>query len=248
MVKVLRIGNSNDNVGGIPEAQRGWSVASRMLGEASGEVVETILKRAWPNASFPALVDEWMAEHDPDVVLIQVNNFWYGHYSAPLWFERKFGRAGVAMTRAGLRAGKHPWLAENAAYIRLNRALLRILPSTTHFTVREVAASMEATMRKVLSYEGTLLVIRGNDHWAKLPMSSKRQNDRNIARNVAMSNAMRAICQQLRVPYIERESIGERDMDEMLGVGRWHASALSQRVSGELDGAAMVSAWAAAKG
>ena len=85
---VLRIGTSNDVAGGLPEEQRAWHIASRMLGEASGEPVETILKRAWPTAEIPDHVGRWMDEYHPDVVVLQVSNFWYGHESVPLWLEQ----------------------------------------------------------------------------------------------------------------------------------------------------------------
>lgn len=247
-MRLLRIGNSNDEAGSVPTEQRGWQIASRLLAESSGEEVETVLKRAWPNPAFPALIARWMEEIRPDVVMFQVNNFWYGHESVPLWFERKFGRAGIALTNMGLKVGKQRWFADSRAYITLNRGLARILPSATHFTVPQVAACMEASMRKILAHEGVILVVRGNDHWAKLPMATRRANDRNIARNNAMSSAMRNICEQLRVPYIERPTVQASEIGAVLDAARWHQSAEGERQSGELDGAAMLSAWKAVHG
>ena len=245
---VLRIGTSNDVAGGLPEEQRAWHIASRMLGEASGEPVETILKRAWPTAEIPEHVGRWMDEYHPDVVVLQVSNFWYGHESVPLWLERKFGRAGSYLADAGLKLGKHRWFADNRLAITMSRALVRVLPSATHFTVEQVAVAMEATMQKVLSREGPLLVVRGNDHWAKLPLSTRRSNNRNIARNAAMSRTMRVICERHHTPYVERPVVSEAEMRSMLNGARWHNSTAGERISGEVDGRAMVAAWNAARG
>lgn len=242
-MRVLRVGTSNDSSGSLPEEQRGWHIASTMLADASGEPVDTILKRAWPTAEFPEHVARWLDEFEPDVVVLQVSNFWYGHESVPLWLERKFGRAGAYLSDAGLRLGKRRWFADSRLAIASSRALVRVLPSATHFTVQQVAATMEAGMQKVLSREGPILVVRGNDHWAKLPMSTRRANNRNIQRNAAMSRAMRAICERHRTPYVERPTVSEAEMRKMLNDARWHNSADGERISGEVDGRAMVAAW-----
>src|SRR5690349_658619 len=93
-VRVLRLGNSNDHVGAVPADQQSWKVAERAFSEQLGEPVETILKRVWPNSDLPTILDRWVTEFEPDLVVLQVNNFWYGHESAPLWLDRRFGRAG----------------------------------------------------------------------------------------------------------------------------------------------------------
>jgi hypothetical protein len=242
-VHVLRVGTSNDFASDVPDEERGWHIASRMLAEASGLPVETVLKRAWPTAELADHVERWLGEYAPEMVVLHVNNFWYGHESAPLWFERKFGRAGNSMTSAGLRLGKTKLLADNRIGIATSRALTRVLPTATHFTVPQVARAMEAVIQRVLSKEGPLLVVRGNDHWERVPMSSKRANDRNIARNRAMSSAMSAVCERHHVPYVERPVVTEAEMRSQLSAARFHNSAEGERISGTVDGRAMVAAW-----
>src|SRR6188768_723166 len=112
-MRVLRIGTSNDSVGGLSEQQRGWWIASDILAQSTGPPVETVLKRAWPTDSLPGIVDGWLEELQPEIVYMQVSNFWYGHPSVPLWFERRFGRAGKKLTDAGLAVGKKPWMSDN---------------------------------------------------------------------------------------------------------------------------------------
>jgi len=231
----------------LPEEQRGWAIAARMLEEATGSPVDTILKGSWPNREFPAVVGRWIEELEPDLVVLQVNNFWYGYESVPLWFERKFGRPGESMTRLGLKVGKSPIMNRNRWALAINRGVLRVLPGATHFTVPQVLECMEATIRKVLSNEGVVLLVRGNEHWEKLPMADARHNKRNTSRNKAMSAAMRSLCERLHVPYYERPPVAPEELEVMLGESRRHNNAEGERRTGLYDGEAMVAVWQEAR-
>ncbi len=247
-MRVLRVGTSNDEAGNLPEEGRAWKIASDMFAASISEPVETVLKRAWPNESFPALIEQWMDEYHPDVVVLQVNNFWYGHESVPLWLERRFGRAGKKVAHAGFELSRKKWFADSRISVTTNRALVRTLPSATFFSVPVIAARMEAAMLKVLAHEGVVLLVRGNEHWAKLPMASRRANDRNIKRNNAMSSAMKALCHRLHVPYFQRPTVEEHEMKHFLNGAQWHNSAEGERLTGEFDGRAMIEAWTGTRG
>jgi hypothetical protein len=247
-VKVLRIATSNDSHHALPLEERGWYIAGQMLSDAAGEPVETIVRSCWPTETFPPLLERWLNELDPDIVLIQVNNFWYAHDSIPLWFERKFGRAGKKLTDVGLKAGKQKWFAESRPYIAAHRTFLRVMPAATHFTIEQVASCMEEAIRRVIAHEGPVLLVRGNDDWAKHPLTGRRHNNLNRSRNREMTRRMAEICERYRVPYYQRPTIGEAELREMLGSAQFHASPEGERVSGELDGAAMIKAWRAARG
>lgn len=244
-MRVLRLGTSNDDARALSEEQRGWKIAERCLAGSTGEPVETFLKRAWPSAQFPSLLERWMDEYEPDMVVLQVNNFWYGHESIPLWFERRLGRAGKSLSNLGLKVGNSAWFADNRWAQMFNRRLLSILPKATHFTVAEVAVCMEGAMRKVLAREGVVLLVRGNEDWAAMPMATRRFNRRNAARNAAMSSAMRSVCERLRVPYFQRPTLQAGEVQTVNGAG-WHNNAEGERLTGEFDGPAMVTAWQAA--
>ncbi|MGE3074978.1 MAG: hypothetical protein AB7N24_02515 [Dehalococcoidia bacterium] len=246
-LRVLRVGNSNDLAGKLPDEARAWKIAADMFAAATGEPVETILKRAWPNEAFPGIVEGWMNEYRPDLVVLQVNNFWYGHASTPLWLERRFGRAGKAVGGTGLAISRKKWFVEGRVSVLASRALLRVLPSATFFPVEEVGERMEQAMRKVLAHEGVVLLVRGNERWAKLPMSTKRVNDRNLRLNEAMSSTMRTICDRLRVPYFQRPLVEEHELRDFLDDARWHNGEKGERVIGEYDGQAMIDAWKATR-
>jgi hypothetical protein len=246
-MRVLRVGTSNDQAAGIPEDARAWKIASDTFAGAVAEPVETVLKRAWPNEGFPGLVSSWMDEYHPDVVVLQVNNFWYGHESVPLWLERRFGRAGKKVANAGIDLSRKSWFADSRLAVVTNRSLIRVLPNATFFSVPQIAARMEDAMRKVLAHEGVVLLVRGNEHWAKLPMATRKANNRNISRNNAMSGAMRAVCDQLHVPYFQRATVEEHEMHNFLNGAQWHNSIEGERLTGEFDGQAMIEAWTATR-
>jgi hypothetical protein len=245
-MRVIRVGTSNDYAGPMPETQRAWKIAEQILAEHAGEPVETILKRAWPSAALPPLVERWMDEYQPDMVVLQVNWFWYGYESTPLRFERRFGKTGARLSSAGLKVGNTPWFADNR-WTRLGtRALARAVPGATHFTVPEVAATMEAAMRKVLAHEGVVLLVRGSDDWVRLPMASKRRNRRDATRTAEMARALRTICDRLNVPYRQRAKLTVEDLKTEVNAAQWHNTPAGERLAGEFDGAAMVEAWQAA--
>jgi hypothetical protein len=247
-MRVLRVGTSNDFIAHIPQEQRGWAVASGILAQASGEPVETVLKRSWPTAAFAPAVARWMEEEEPDLVVLSVNNFWFGHESTALWFERKLGRAGQRVTKASLKVGKSRLLSDNRWGQRVNRTLLRVLPGATHFTIPQVAEAMENAIRKVLTHEGTPLLVRGHDSYVKLPMADERYNRRNRARNEAMSARMRAVCDRLHVPYFERPLMEWDEVQVLVGEAGWHHSVEGERLTGVFDGEAMVAVWRASQG
>ena len=188
-----------------------------------------------------------MGEYHPDVVVLQVNNFWYGHESVPLWFERRFGSAGKKFSDAAIELSRKKWFADSRASVATNRMLARVLPSATFFPVPMVAARMEGAMQKVLVHEGVVLLVRGNEHWAKLPMATRRANTRNATRNTEMSSAMRAVCGRLHVPYFQRPPVEEHEMKHFLNGAQWHNSAEGERLTGEFDGRAMIEAWTATR-
>lgn len=56
-----------------------------------------------------------MQEYQPDVVVLQVDRFWYAYESTPLWFERRPGRAGKQLSSMRLAAAKTAWFASLAS-------------------------------------------------------------------------------------------------------------------------------------
>ena len=49
MIRILRLGNSSDHALDIASGGRAHEIVERMLRDASGEEVETILRPIWPS-------------------------------------------------------------------------------------------------------------------------------------------------------------------------------------------------------
>jgi hypothetical protein len=60
-----------------------------------------------------------------------------------------------------------------------------------------------------------------------------------------MSAVMQAVCARYRVAYVERPPVSVEELRTMLGTARFHNSAEGERISGEVDGRAMVGVWKA---
>ncbi len=243
-MRVLRLGTSNDDTPELPEEQRGWKIAERMLAESAGEPVDTVLKRAWPNEAFPAMVGRWMDEYEPDLVVLRINWFWYGYESIPLWFERRMGRFGRWLARIGIRVGESPGFADNRYAQFVRRSLTKVLPSTAYFTPAELAATLEAVLRRVVRNENVVVLVRGTDGWDWAPMYSDKQMRRQHLRGLEVRRRMEAICDELHVRFIYTDRARSRDeLETGLNSARWHNNADGERRAGEIDGQAMVTAW-----
>ncbi|MBK9611492.1 hypothetical protein [Candidatus Amarobacter glycogenicus] len=105
-MKLLRLGNSDDIDPSVPDDQKNWYVAGKVLEEAIGEPVETVVKAIWPGEELPRKVSEWIDEYRPDMVFLKVTWVWYGYESVPRRIERIFGRVGKPVARAGVEGGE----------------------------------------------------------------------------------------------------------------------------------------------
>ncbi len=243
-MRVLRLGTSNDDTPDLPEEQRGWKIAEQILADAMGESVDTILKRAWPNAAFPDMVGRWMDEFEPDIVVLRINWFWYGYESIPLWFERHLGPVGRWLGRTGVRVGDAPWFADNRIAQAVRRSLMRVLPGATYFTPEEVATSLELTLRRVVRNENAVVIVRGTDGWNWSPEGNVRRRMRSRTRVAEVRRRMDAICRDLHVRFIYADRpLTKQELQTGLNAARWHNNAEGERRAGEFDGQAMATAW-----
>ncbi len=134
---------------------------ARLLEAATGETVEIIPRVIWPSAQLPDIIDGWMERYSPDIVLFQINGFWYLYASVPLLFERKLGRVGKQISRAGLRAGRTPWIVKTRVFHFGRRVALRTIGGAHYFTPAEVCEIVEACLRRIVRHEGAGLIVQG---------------------------------------------------------------------------------------
>ena len=109
-MRVLRLGNSEDRSPGIADSDRAWYIAGIVLAEACGESVETVVRPISPTRELPDLLDKWLDEYQPDLVLLKVTWYWYSYESVPRRIERLFGRFWSKPFFSGEQtSGCRPW-------------------------------------------------------------------------------------------------------------------------------------------
>jgi hypothetical protein len=200
-VKILRLGNSNDAEGRVAPEDMTHRVLERALHEATGEDVETVIKRAWPTPELPRAVARWMETLHPDVVVLRVPAFWFNYESVPLKLERKLGRLGKSLGDAGFKAAGTPWLADNALFHAGRRLAQVTVGGATNFTTEEVIENVSAVVRTVLRAEGAAFLLSGPGGRVN-HAPTRRAQARDEARRLRVHEALRDLCQQLHVEYL----------------------------------------------
>lgn len=248
-MKVLRLGNSDDLVPGVPEEQRSWRIAERMLAARTGEPVETVIHTIWPNDRLVAKVEQWLAEEQPDIVFFKVSNFAISHPSVAVRLQRRVPVVGPWLGRTGKKAADNPAIGKRPAFRWLQRAALRVIGGETHVDADTGIAIFSACIRRIVSDEEVVLVVRGSDGGRRVPgLSPKGARAAEVCR-LKVHFAMKALCESLHVAYFGREKVRtEAEHALLLDQDNFHRGAAGQAVAGEDDGAAMAEAWLAAHG
>ncbi|MCC6387351.1 MAG: hypothetical protein IT302_08220 [Dehalococcoidia bacterium] len=243
MAVILRLTNSDDFNERVPEAERATVVAERVFTAETGEAAHTVSKVMWPTPPFPVHLDRWLDETKPDVVVIRLAAYWVTFRSVPLRLKRRIGRVGEALSDVGTASARVHWLAESPPYHLARRALLRTIGGDANFTVDEVMAVLEASARRVLAREGTVLVVRGPQNALSADVSPKALAWAE-ARRFEFHRRARDLCERLHVEYIGRDEPYATGDDPAVFFGDLvHATALMHRVRGEEEGMAMAAAW-----
>lgn len=245
MIRILRLGNSSDRALDIAEGARAHEIVERMLAEASGEEVETILRPIWPTTQLPDLISKWMDEYQPDLVFLRVNNVWYNSESIPLRIQRKFGRVGTGVGNATERATKRRWVNQSPIYKRLRKLALLTVGYDLHFTTDEVLERMDECLRRIVAHEHVGVVVRGtigkkekND---KLPKRIAQQHD---LRRTIVDDGLREICDRLHVTYLSRAIRDPARLDPAIrGSDGIHPGERGHQLAGQDEGAAIVAEW-----
>ena len=244
-MKVLRLGNSNEFSTGVPEEDRMAAVAERILAEGSGLEVETVRKKIWPTEQLPGLVDDWMDEHQPDIVYLKVNVFWWAHESVPLRIERKLPVVGKYIARAGWKAQGTPVVATSTPGRSLRQLVERRIGGDTSFTSGQVLACMETVIRRILVHEHVGLLVSGPRGQRPRPELTAAQLERRNRRTSEVHRPLKALCDDLHVAYIGRD--GPRPADELerppRGPDGFHAGVEGNHRQGKKQGEALLALW-----
>lgn len=169
------------------------------LAAALGEEVEILAREVWPDERLTGVAERWMAQHEPDLVMLSVSGFWFLYESIPARLQR-YGPVGRGAAKGLLAMAATPWLAHNKAF-RSGRSLAsRIFPGTAYFEPEEVIARCEDVIRGVLRAEGSYLVVVApslQDGWAKDEVTRGRL----MARRDRVESALEAFCRERSVEF-----------------------------------------------
>jgi len=246
-VKVLRLALSHDLRADIPEEERQYMVAQRVLAEATGETWETALRPIWPSEKLPGLVDRWVGEERPDLVMVNLAAYWVSFASVALKVERRWPggarRLGpVARCAAETRIAAHSPLTEFARDIAT-----RLVGVEYYFEPDATVALFETIIRRLLQSERLAVAVRGP---ALIPQRSSRAilNERE-ARFWAWHDGMRDVCERLHVAFLPYDAELEApDSGVRMAGDTAHYTLEGTRLHGLREGELMVRAWRQAQG
>ncbi len=234
-MRILRLSNSTDLVGGVGAGEWSAQVVEGRLAEALGAPVETVVKSIWPAPELLAIIERWIDQHQPEVVLLRPNNFWWEHESAPLKLERKFGPLGKRLAGAGVRASEIRWLARTRAFRAARRMALWTIGGVPYFQPGQVLVYMEACIRRILLHEEIVLAVFGSPMTSAVDVPAAVRR-RAMERRQQVYGGLGRLCEELHVAcfappgdYPPANDSAFRD-DDLL-----HLSAAGHRWQGSLE-------------
>lgn len=244
-MRLLKLGTSDEVSGDLPPEARAGAITARYLEEQLGQPCEVNVRVIWPDERLPGLVERWVAEFQPDLVLLCVNPFWMTYKSTPLRLQRRFGKAGKLAGRAGIRAAQIPWLAFTPPFKLVRRVALRTIGGDYYFEPAEVAEIVEECARQVLAHESAGLVVRGPTASLTHHGSVRVQHEADERRTVT-NRLLAETCARLRVKYMNIDV----SRTESEGLRRFtrdmvHTGAEAHRIRGVTEGEALVALWRA---
>ncbi len=242
-MKILRLGNSYESDPNIPPESNKTAVADRLIAEATGQPVETTARTIWPDPGLPDLIEKWIDRYEPDLVFLVVSSYWFTHVSLPLAIERRFGRVGKPIARAGDRLVHKPWLARNRAFNAARNATRGAIGGETHFTPEQVVQSMESCVRRIVAHEEVALAVRG-PRIAFATEGSAKAKRIGEERRGRVDRHMAEFCRQLHVEYIEYDTGVTPDAARQeFQADMVHVTEVVHAEQGRIEGEAMLRAY-----
>lgn len=246
-MKVLRLANSNDRALDLPDPQRAWRIAEAALSEAIGEPVETVVREIWPSDELPRLIEGWIERYQPDIIFFKPNMYCTSYESVPLRLERRLGRLGTRVGKAGKDAADRP--VGNTRAFKLGRLLLlRTIGGDTYFELDYVMALVEQCLRRIVAHEEIVVLVEGSSgrRSSATGWGGERCRD---ARQSRMHRALHEMCGRMRIAYCGTgEAMASADRARFPAEDGLHRGVEGQRDAGLIQGARMAEAWRAAHG
>lgn len=198
-MRILFLGNSNEVLELPAGAPRRHEILESAVAEEYGSA-EVIIRGAWPTEKFPSVLSNWTTELAPDVVYLNVAEYWTLYESVPLRFERTLGKFGKPVARAGKKAANTPKLAHNAPFRKFRETAQLAFRGSTYFSTEEVVDRVMGAVRTVLRNESAIVVVDGQ-RGRRPHATNARGRARVEARRQVVHQALREQCAKLHVVY-----------------------------------------------
>lgn len=217
-MKVLFLGTSHvEPRGGVRSEQVAANVTAERVRE-TGAPFEIINRKMWPTKDLPERVATWMAEVEPDMVIVAINDFWYNHESAPRHLERRYGPAGRFVSRWAKKAARTPWLSYNPVFQKSRRFAEERLGGETPFTPEHVVETVELLLRMVVRGERATPLVIGPPPGDFEEVSERSQAWR-LKRRRKVNDSVASLCKTLHIVHFDMDSEAMRTLPVATTIG-----------------------------
>lgn len=207
-MRILGLLNSNAHggKGDIPRDELFPAAMQAPLTKAIGEQVEVFARAVWPNPGLERVVEKWMNDFQPELVVFPISSFWFLYESTPVRIERRFGSAGLFISKKSQKLAATPWLAHNRPFQWTRKQAQRVIGGQAWFEPGEVIDVAQKVIRSVIRREGTYLVVfgpSGGEKWAQ----DQAALDRLVKRRESVDHALADFCKLHHVEYWDQEQM-----------------------------------------
>lgn len=240
-IKVLRLGSSLDFLGELPPGTRAWEVAQGILAEQSGHPVQTIVRGIWPTDAFQGILERWMREFEPDIVLFTVSSFWVETETLSGRFQQ-FGRPGKKIADVSRKASVRPVVAQRRLYQWGRIALLRTLGGRPSHTPARIEALMESWLRTVCRNEEVGVAVVGTP-FSPDTLAGGKARRRASTRKDELRARLARLCEKFGVLHDLPPHGPDAFSAELRLADKVHFNERAHAQMGEIDGRALVEVW-----
>ena len=157
----LWLGTSSDVSEEIPFAERMPTVIAARLSREIAQELVPVVRTPWPTPALFGLIEDWLDNFDPLVVVLHVNSFWFTYESVPGKVRRVFGPAGEVLAKAGSKAADSSAVSANPMFKLGRKALVRTIGGDLLVTPDQAIEVYREVIRTIITHEEILLLVRG---------------------------------------------------------------------------------------
>ncbi len=242
-MKILRLAVSHDAREDIPFEERQHVIAERMLEEATGLEWETVSRGMRPTETLAAMVEKWVDQEKPDLVLIFMAGYWASFGSTALRLERRVPLVGKRAAGIARKVAENETAARHATLDRVRGLASAIIGVDFNYEPEYLVNVFEDVFRTLLRNEHLVIAVRGPGR--PLQRLTKRQERESVARARRFGDGIEGLCERLHITHLRS---GVLPMSIRIPGDPVHFTVEGSRVLGKEQGELMIRAWREAQG